>query len=217
MFEVIIFFVISKFNQVFCEIYIDNYRELSSYWEYNSSRNYTPSYSMYGDLDDDMTLVPNVPYDDEYGNPEELPPIPMVRIFNRIHLRNGFMSINAPNYDHFTFLPPLDTYIPPASCNYPKIGTILNETFGMEQAGNFSNSLKKVIFCSIEYYWMDFGYNQYPRYILQGFCKMKTSLTSKSCRPCDMKMYSVLSNNCMAGSCRWMRVHQNLLTWCSQF
>lgn len=217
MWEVLSIFVCLKLNRVFCEVYNDNYWELKSHWKYNSSRNYTPTYNMNEGVDDDMTLVPNVPYDDGYGSAERLPPIAMVRIFNRVHLRNLFMSINVPNYDNFTFVPPVYSYIPPTSCNYPKIGKILNETFGMEQAGNFSTTFKKVIFCPIEYYWMDFGYNQYPRYVLQGFCKMKTSLTSKPCKPCDVKIYSVLSNNCMSGRCLWMRIHQRLLTWCTQF
>lgn len=217
MLKIFCFFVILEFNYVISEIYDDNYSDLNTSWEYNSSQNYAPNYNMYGSVEEAWDFVPSIPYNDEQGNPEERPQYSLIRNYTRLYFKRNFMSIKAPNYNNFNFTLPLDSYIPPASCNYPKIQTILNETFGTNKAGNFSNNFKKVVICPIEYYWMDFGYNQYPRYILQGFCKNKTTLTSKPCRPCELRVYSVLRNICLAGTCRWMQMNQNLLTWCTQF
>lgn len=217
MLRVVSLLVFLRVWRVVCDIYDDNFEEFRDSWAYRSAKNYNPKYNMFGAMEEDWSIIPAVPYEDRQTNPAELPPKFLRQSFTKKHFNPNFMSINTPDYKNFKFVHPLDSFTPPYFCNYPNISQIIEQNPKFLNFADTRMVLKTVSLCPVDYYWLDFGYNQYPRYILQGFCRNKTTITSIPCKPCESTVYSVLRNICFDGRCQWTQMDQNRLTWCTQF
>ncbi|KII67729.1 hypothetical protein RF11_01775 [Thelohanellus kitauei] len=196
----------------------ENYAEIYESWQYNTNPHYQPTYKTIGVVRNGWTVVPTVPFDDPSDQTStQSPSNYTIEDYQLKHYDPTFMSITAPSYEAFEFKSPAWLqYQPTKKCLYPKLKPLYEE-YGKEIGEKSRIMLKKLFVCPIDYYWMDYGPNQFPRYILQGFCRPRITVTSKDCRPCETMAYVVLRNFCQNDVCKWVYMKQNLLIWCTQF
>ncbi|KAF0991063.1 hypothetical protein HZS_7122 [Henneguya salminicola] len=200
----------------------DIYSDIEDGWVYSKITNFQPPYNLLGKWNNDWDIVPTVPFEVDIVENFKEPTNQTIRDYLNNYFDPDFMSINEPDVMNFRFKLPQEIYSKPnEGCLYPSITHITQNNSILDQIDHkkIVLFLKRLFLCQINYYWMDYGLYQYPRYVLQGFCQdKKRELTAKMCRACETRDYRVMRFMCLfKKKCGWKYMKQKLLIWCTQF
>lgn len=138
------------------------------------------------------------------------------------HYDSSFMKIakytkcNQKNQSMFLYKDIKYYQVNEKKCSLKNIHLLLYK-LNISQFKNFNKLLMlkdKLTTCPITYYWIDYGVNQVPRYILQGFCDNLQHNTK--CVPCQAFKYYVKRYFCLTNEkCSWYTSIHYLLTHCT--
>lgn len=193
-----------------------DFEELKEEWKYNPDEEMADYEKYWKHKIEHYRSIPSMPFNDNQKIPEKFPEDQMLEKYQREYFNNTFMSIQKPDFNA-PFKHPLGSFIPPEKCSYIDYENMATEPYNKAVSIDINKTMKVLSLCPVEYRWLDFGPTQYPRYILQGYCIKRETLTGKFCKPCDTHRYTVLRHNCQRGYCKWFGVRFHRLQWCSQF